>query len=80
VKQSLPYAFGCDICQEVCPWNRDAVRTREPAFIEQNGLYGLSLERLESLPPERYSELSKGTSLERVSHRKFMNNLGLCKS
>jgi epoxyqueuosine reductase len=27
------WQFGCDVCQDVCPWNRKAPLTREPAFL-----------------------------------------------
>ncbi len=75
-----PSAYGCDICQEVCPWNRNAVRTREPAFMESNGLFSLRWEELLRLSEDDFSKLSRGTSLERISYEKFMANLEICRN
>jgi epoxyqueuosine reductase len=75
-----PFAYGCDICQEVCPWNRNAAGTREPAFIESNGLFSLSREELLRLSEDDFNELSRGTSLERISYEKFMANLEICRN
>jgi epoxyqueuosine reductase len=30
------WGFGCDVCQDVCPWNRKAATTREPSFVPPN--------------------------------------------
>lgn len=75
-----PYAYGCDICQVACPWNRNAARTREPAFMEGNGLFSLSREELLRLNEEDFKKLSRGTTLERISYEKFMANLEICRN
>jgi epoxyqueuosine reductase len=69
--------YGCDICQEVCPWNSSAVITREEAFAKPNGLYLMSRESLSRLGPDEFASLSKGTCLERISYEKFRANLNM---
>jgi epoxyqueuosine reductase len=73
-------AYGCDICQEACPWNINAAGTREPAFMESNGLFSLSREELLGLSEDDFSKLSRGTSLERISYDKLMGNLEICRN
>lgn len=75
-----PFAYGCDICQEVCPWNRNAAKTREADFIKINGLFPLSREELLGLNKDDFLKLSKGTAIERISYEKFIENLKIHKS
>jgi epoxyqueuosine reductase len=70
-------SFGCDLCQEACPWNTGAALTREAAFLEPNGLYMMSREDLSRLGPEEFASLSKGTCIERISYEKFRSNLDI---
>jgi epoxyqueuosine reductase len=74
------FAYGCDICQEACPWNRNAFITREPAFTKSNSLFPLTREELLGLNKDDFSSLSKDTSIERISYDKFMANLDIRKS
>ena len=67
--------YGCDICQEACPWNKGAVMTREAAFLKPNGLYLMSRESLSRLDPDEFDSLSKGTCFDRISYEKFRSNL-----
>ncbi len=63
------WIFGCDICQEVCPWNRKAPATREPAFQAPPGLEGLDLVELLGLSEEEFRRRFKGTALYRSKRR-----------
>jgi epoxyqueuosine reductase len=60
------WAFGCDICQEVCPWNRKAPFTKEPAFAPRDDLLGLDLIELLSLTEEEFRMRFQGTALLRA--------------
>ena len=66
------HVFGCDICQEVCPWNARAPITAEAAFAERELP---PLEDLADLTAEQFRELTRGTPLGRPKHAGFMRNV-----
>ena len=58
------HVFGCDICQDVCPWNRKAPVTGDPAF--RPGHFAPPLDELERLEPEDFRRLFGGTAIVRA--------------
>jgi epoxyqueuosine reductase len=62
------HVFGCDICQEVCPWNR-----KHPP----SGGQGASLEELASLTEAEFQERFRGTAVLRARYDGFRRNLAL---
>jgi epoxyqueuosine reductase len=69
--------FGCDICQEVCPWNREAPATREPRFQPRDDLTGPDLIRLGSLSEAEFGDRYSDTALERARRRSFLRNVAV---
>lgn len=67
--------FGCDICQDVCPWNRKAPVTQEPAFAPAH--FAPPLERLAGLTPEQFRGLFRNTPVSRAKHRGFLRNVAI---
>jgi epoxyqueuosine reductase len=57
--------FGCDICQEVCPFNRDAPLSREKAFEPRPGLFAPDIIQFLGYNDEKLINLIEGTPLER---------------
>src|ERR1700757_2285828 len=50
------HLFGCDICQDVCPWNRKAPATTAPEFQPREGLVNPALEWLAEMTAEEFRE------------------------
>ena len=67
--------YGCDICQLVCPWNRFAVPTTEPAFQPSNDLLGMTKEKWHNLTEEQYRSLFKGSAIKRAKYEGLMRNI-----
>lgn len=63
------WVFGCDICQEVCPWNRKAPVTRDSNFIPQSELTSLDARAIISLDPREFDRRFGTTPLARPGHR-----------
>lgn len=75
-EETSSWLFGCDDCQEVCPWNlRFARPTDENRFAPRaTGLYDVPLERLLDLGEADYAERSRGTPLARPKHHGILRN------
>jgi epoxyqueuosine reductase len=69
------WVFGCDICQQVCPWNiRFAAPTADPAFQPRPFIKQLDLQRFLTLTPDSWSEPLKGSPLLRPKRRGLLRN------
>jgi len=69
------HVFGCDICQDVCPWNRHAPRTEEPAFGA--GEFAPPLEKLAVLTEEQFRGMFRRTPVWRARYRGFLRNVAV---
>lgn len=66
--------YGCDVCLEVCPWNRFAHEGRQMLLVSRNDLAGVSLQELLELTPERFAELFRRTPIKRVKLGGLLRN------
>ncbi|MBI2989056.1 MAG: tRNA epoxyqueuosine(34) reductase QueG [Deltaproteobacteria bacterium] len=71
------HIFGCDICQEVCPYNVKAKPTVEGAFYPREGLYAPSLIPLLSLSQEEFGRRFRGSPILRAKRRGFLRNVAV---
>ncbi|MCC6392054.1 MAG: tRNA epoxyqueuosine(34) reductase QueG [Bryobacterales bacterium] len=69
------HVFGCDICQDVCPWNRRAALTTEPAFSPR--FESPPLEQLASVTEKEFREMFRGSPVERARYRGFLRNVAV---
>jgi epoxyqueuosine reductase len=67
------HVFGCDVCQDVCPWNHRAPTTRVEAFAPR--LYAPPLESLAALGEDEFRELFRRSPVSRAKYRGFMRNV-----
>lgn len=68
------HIFGCDICLEVCPWNRFAQQGRELLLTARHDLPELRLDELLTMTPERFAEVFRRTPIKRVKLRGLLRN------
>lgn len=71
------WVFGCDICQEVCPWNRKAPTGGEPAFGPRPDLDTLDLIEVLGLSETAFRERFRDTALWRTKRRGLLRNAAI---
>jgi epoxyqueuosine reductase len=67
--------FGCDDCQEVCPWNRFAVATSEKEFRPRDGNVMPALAALAQLTNEEFNSRFRGSPIRRTKRDGFVRNV-----
>ena len=70
-----PWVFGCDVCQEVCPWNRHATPHNEPQFAPHPELLGMKRRDWEEMTEEVFHDVFKGTAVKRTGYEGLMRNV-----
>jgi epoxyqueuosine reductase len=68
------HVFGCDICQDVCPWNRKAPATDAPEFQPRPRLVNPSLEWLATIKEDDFRTTFKGSPLKRTKRSGIRRN------
>jgi epoxyqueuosine reductase len=69
------WAFGCDVCQEVCPWNRFSKPHAEPAMEPDPALMGLSKPEWMEMTEEVFGKLFRKSAVKRTKFEGLQRNL-----
>jgi epoxyqueuosine reductase len=69
------HVFGCDVCQEVCPWNRRSPAAREPDLLPAGALG--PIDTLLGLDPEGFRARFRGTAISRARRTGLLRNAAL---
>ncbi|HMR40858.1 MAG TPA: tRNA epoxyqueuosine(34) reductase QueG [Ignavibacteria bacterium] len=69
------WIFGCDICQDVCPFNDNKFFTDNELFFPRKEIFGKSAEEFLSLDEESFNKLFEGTPVRRTKYKGFIRNI-----
>jgi len=69
------WMFGCDICQDVCPWNRFSKPAAEAAFTPVPEILNLSTKEWENITEETFKNIFKESPLKRAKFKGIQRNL-----
>jgi len=76
-KQMGNWIFGCDICQQVCPWNRFAESQGDESFTPRADMQTPDLIQELSLTPEAFNKKFKDSPVKRAKHRGYLRNVAV---
>lgn len=73
------WAFGCDVCQDVCPWNRFATPHTQQEFLPKENLLELTKAELEDMTEEVFIKVFKNSPVKRTKYAGFKRNIDFLK-
>lgn len=69
------WIFGCDICQEVCPWNRFSQPHKEPDFNPDESLKNMNKERWYTMSEKGYQNAFRSSAVKRTGYKGLRRNI-----
>lgn len=72
--------FGCDICQQVCPWNIQSPRANWPEMNPIEEILKMTLSDWENLTEEKFNALFKHSPIKRAGYRKLLDTISILKT
>jgi epoxyqueuosine reductase len=69
------WMFGCDVCQDVCPWNRFSKPTQETAFTPISEVLNLTTSQWQELSEESFRKIFKNSTIKRSKYNGIRRNL-----
>ena len=73
------WAFGCDVCQDVCPWNRFSKQHDEPLFNPNSEILDYSSKDWEEITKETFDTIFKNSAIKRSNYEGLKRNLSFLK-
>lgn len=73
------WMFGCDVCQDVCPWNRFSKPHQEPLFQPKSELLNFSKKDWQELTKETFNKVFKNSAVKRTKFEGLMRNVEFLK-
>ena len=74
------WVFGCDICQDVCPWNKFSKPHKEPLFQSTSELMKMSRDEWNEITEETFNKIFKNSAVKRTGYKGLTRNLNFIKS
>jgi len=71
------WMYGCDVCQDVCPWNRKAPLSREAAFEPRKDILEMTAEGWRHLDVEMFKRLFKSSAVKRTKYAGLIRNISI---
>jgi len=69
------WMFGCDICQDVCPWNRFSIQHQEPAFNPHPELLEMTRQDWEEITEDTFKKIFKKSAVKRTKYAGLKRNI-----
>lgn len=74
------WSFGCDVCQDVCPWNKFSKPHNEPLFNPNPELLSYSKKDWEEITEDTFRKIFKNSAIKRTKYEGFKRNIIFLKS
>ena len=69
------WAFGCDICQDVCPWNRFSKNNSEAEFTPKEEILSMTKNEWLELTDEVFKTITKNSAIKRTKFKGIKRNI-----